>query len=308
MNFPWLQPVEAEFAERFESGRLAHALLLSGAAGTGKQSLARGWIASLLCLENRNPACGKCRSCQLIKTGAHPDYRLVTFEINEKSGKIRTEIVVDQVRSLISSLQLTTTISVRKVALIHPAEALNRNAANALLKTLEEPPGDTVIMLVSDDPVRLTATIRSRCQNLLVRLPDRATALEWLLDAGDYQTEDVRAALVAAAGSPLKAQHMLEDGSTDQFHQLQATLSCLKEGTAGSAVGALAEIDPERLWVWLSLCAAEKVRQHLDDRETARRLSGLQSQADRNRFLLPSPVRKDFLLQEWLIQWAEVNV
>jgi len=308
MRFSWLQPVAAEFAERFESGRLAHALLLSGAAGTGKYDLAEEWSASLLCLENRNPACGQCRSCQLFSTGAHPDYRFLTFEINEKNGNLRTEIVVDQVRSLISSLQLTTTISVRKVALIYPAEALNRSASNALLKTLEEPPGDTVILLVSDDPGRLTATIRSRCQNLLVRLPDRAVALEWLLSAGDYDAEDARAALVAAAGSPLKAQQMLEDGSTAQFRQLRNTLGHLREGAAGSAVAALADIEPERLWIWLSLCAAEKLRLHLDDRETAKRLSSLQSLADKNRFLLPSPVRKDFLLQDWLIQWAELNV
>jgi DNA polymerase-3 subunit delta' len=307
MNLPWLQSVQSEFEERFESGRLAHALLLTGPAGTGKQQLARDWVASLLCLENCIPACGQCRSCQLFGSGAHPDYRFLSFELNDQ-GNLRTEIVVDQVRSLISSLQLTTTISVRKVAMIHPAEALNRNAANALLKTLEEPPGDTVILLVCDDPGRLTATIRSRCQNLLVRLPDRTVAMDWLLGSGDHQATDAEAALAAAAGSPLNALQMLEDGSTRQYLQLKTTLARLNSATTGSAMGELSEIIPERLWVWLSLCAAEKLRLHLDNREMAKRLSGLQSLADKNRYLLPSPVRKDFLLQDWLIQWAELNV
>jgi DNA polymerase-3 subunit delta' len=308
MNLPWLKTVEAEFAERFESGRLAHALLLTGPAGTGKQQLALDWVASLLCLENRIPACGRCRSCQLFISGAHPDYRLLTFEANEKNGNLRTEIVIGQVRSLIASLQLTTTISERKAAMIYPAEALNRNAANALLKTLEEPPGNTVILLVSDDPGRLTATIRSRCQNLLVRLPDRTIALDWLIGSGKCQAADAEAALSAAAGSPLKAREMLEDGSTGQYRQLRSTLARVHECGAGSAMGELGEIDPERLWVWLSLVAAEKLRLHLDNRAMAKQLSGLQSLADKNRYLLPSPVRKDFLLQDWLIQWAELNV
>jgi DNA polymerase-3 subunit delta' len=308
MKLPWLESVETEFAERIGSGRLAHALLLSGPAGTGKRQLAQAWVAALLCLENRVPACGRCRSCQLLQSGAHPDYRYITFEINENNGNLRTELVIGQVRSLIGSLQLTTTISPRKVAMIWPAEALNRNAANALLKTLEEPPGNTVILLVSDDPGRLTATIRSRCQNLQVRPPERAVALDWLLAAGEHDATEAEIALAAAAGSPLKAREMLEEGATGQYHQLRTTLAGMQRGASGAALGELAGIDPERLWTWLSLCAAEKVRRQLDDRESAKRFSELQRQADRNRFLLPSAVRKDFLLQDWLIQWADINV
>ena len=308
MNPPWLEPVEAEFRDRHSSGRLAHALLLSGPAGTGKKELAQQWVASLLCLENRIPACGQCRSCQLLESGAHPDYRLLSFEVNEKSGKLRTEIVIGQIRALISSLQLTTTISERKVAQVYPAEALNRNAANALLKTLEEPPGNTVVLLISDDPGRLPATIRSRCQNLLVRLPDRSSALEWLMASGDFNLPDAEAALQAAAGSPLNALDMLQDGSTDQYRQLNNALLQVKTGSVGQAMAQLEEIEPEQLWVWLSLCAAEQVRQNLGNRELAKSLSRLQSLADRNRFLLPSAVRKDFLLQDWLIQWSELNV
>jgi len=308
LNLAWLDPVRDEFNERLQSGRLAHALLLSGPAGTGKQDFAVKMAAGLLCLEDCMPACGSCRSCQLLSTGAHPDFRLLTFELNEK-GNLRTEIVIEQVRSLISSLQLTTTISRRKVALLHPAEAMNRNAANALLKTLEEPPGDTVLILVSDDPRRLPVTIRSRCQSLHVRLPDITAALEWLVAECGYDTVEAESALKAAASSPMRARDMLEDGSTEHYSLVNATLDeLLRHGrSTGQAMAALAEVEPRQLWTWLSLCAAEKIHQNIDARKTAKLLSQLQAAADRNRYLISTQVRKDLLLQDWLIQWARLK-
>ena len=90
---PWLEPVRAEFIERLKSGRLAHALLLSGPAGSGKLDFAMEMAGELLCLKGSMPGCGSCRSCQLLKTGAHPDFRLIGFELNDK-GNLRTEIVI----------------------------------------------------------------------------------------------------------------------------------------------------------------------------------------------------------------------
>jgi len=308
MKMAWLEPVRDEFRERLESGRLAHALLLSGPAGTGKLVLALEFAAGLLCQEGSWPACGSCRSCQLLSTGAHPDYRKLTFELNDK-GNLRTEIVIEQVRNLISSLQLTTTISARKIALLHPAEAMNRNAANALLKTLEEPPGDTVMILVSDDPSRLPVTIRSRCQNLHVRLPETRVALEWLMENGASDPLEAESALQAAARSPLRARDMLEDGSTAHYSLVSSTLDDMLKGHCASsqAVAALADLDPRQLWTWLSLCSAEKIRRNIDAKKTAKLLSKLQTVADRNRYLLATPVRKDLLLQDWLIQWAQLK-
>ena len=180
MTMTWLDPVREEFRKRLLGDRLAHAFLLSGQTGTGKQGLAMEMAAAILCREYRLPACGSCRSCQLLVSGAHPDFRILSFELN-RNGKLRTEIVIDQVRELISFLQLTTTIGEKKAALVYPAEAMNKNAANALLKTLEEPPGDAVIILLSHDPFRLAVTITSRYQKLQVRSPDTDTALAWLL-------------------------------------------------------------------------------------------------------------------------------
>ncbi|MEE8339243.1 MAG: DNA polymerase III subunit delta' [Xanthomonadales bacterium] len=308
MSMAWLDPVREEFRKRLQGDRLAHAFLLSGQAGTGKQGLAMEMVASLLCLDHSLPACGSCRSCQLLVSGAHPDFRILSFEPN-KSGKLRAEILIDQVRELISFLQLTTTISEKKAALVHPAEAMNRNAANALLKTLEEPPGDAVIILLAHDPSRLAVTITSRCQKLQVRPPNTDTAMAWLLESGAYGEEDARSALKAAAGSPLRAKEILSEGGPDHYRLVGDTLESMLEGrcTPARAISALGDVDPGRLWTWLSLSAADKFRQNMDNHTAAISLALLQKMADRNRALLPSPVRKDLLLQDWLIQWARLN-
>ena len=308
MTMPWLDPVREEFRERLQGNRLAHAILLSGPGGTGKLGLAMDIAAALLCLESSLPSCGKCRSCQLLVSGAHPDFRLLSFEENEK-GKLRSEIVIDQVRRLISTLQLTTTISKRKVALIHPAESMNKNAANALLKTLEEPPGDAVIVLLSHDPSRLAITIRSRCQNLHVRLPDFSVAQAWLMESGGYEQAEAGQALKAAAGSPIRASQLLPEGGMARYQLVSDTLESTFAGSCepSGAIATLADVEPEKLWTWFSLGAVDKFRQNIDDRVLALKLSQLQKEADLNRTLLSSPVRKDLLLQDWLIQWSRLT-
>ena len=308
MTMAWLDPVREEFRKRLSGDRLAHAFLLSGQTGTGKQGLAMEMAAAILCPENSLPACGRCRSCQLLVSGAHPDFRVLSFELNDK-GKLRTEIVIDQVRDLISFLQLTTTISEKKVALVDPAEAMNRHAANALLKTLEEPPGDAVIILLSHDPSRLAVTIRSRCQKLQIRSPDTDTALAWLLETGAYGDVEARSALRAAAGSPIRARDVLSEGEPDHYRLVSDTLESMLEGRCApaSAMSALGDVEPEELWTWLSLRAADRFRHNMDNHTATISLSQLQNMADRNRALLSSPVRKDLLLQDWLIQWARLD-
>ena len=308
MTMTWLDPVREEFRKRLLGDRLAHAFLLSGQTGTGKQGLAMEMAAAILCREYRLPACGSCRSCQLLVSGAHPDFRILSFELN-RNGKLRTEIVIDQVRELISFLQLTTTIGEKKAALVYPAEAMNKNAANALLKTLEEPPGDAVIILLSHDPFRLAVTITSRCQKLQVRSPDTDTALAWLLESGAYGDAEARSALKVAAGSPIRARDMLSEGGPDHYRLVSDTLESMLEGRCAPAraMSALGDVEPGRLWTWLSLSAADRFRHNMENHTVTSSLSHLQNLADRNRALLSSPVRKDLLLQDWLIQWARLD-
>jgi DNA polymerase-3 subunit delta' len=309
--YPWLSGHWSFFTQRLERDKLAHALMLEGPAGTGKTSLARAMVARLLCREQQDFACGHCRSCQVLAGAAHPDY----FELQpEEDSEV---IKVDQVRALIAKLDLTTSISERKVAYIHPAEAMNAAAANALLKSLEEPAGNTVLILVSDNPARLPVTIRSRCQAITVNQPDPGIVRDWLEKRSGKATGLVMDALQAAGGSPLRAAHYLDSPELDAFAQVRAGLATLltRPGSVSTVSTELNTLNPVELWRWLSICTGEVIKsimlgQSLNWlpanpklRDVA--LLELQRQADINRQLATTPVRGDLLLQVWLINWAE---
>jgi len=309
--YPWLSGHWSFFNQRLEQDRLAHALMLTGPAGSGKNALAAAMVARLLCKEDQAQACGHCRSCQLLEGGAHPDY----FDIHpEEDSKV---IKVEQVRGLIGRLDLTTSISARKVAYIHPAETMNAAAANALLKSLEEPAGETVLILVSDNPGRLPVTIRSRCQSISIDQPERGVVAEWLEARSGAAREVLNAALQAAGGSPLRALHYLDSPELDAYAQVRESLATLlgRPGSVSLVSSRLIELNPLDLWRWLSMCTGDVVKSIMAGLplnwlpETlelnGRTLLQLQKQADINRQLSATPVRGDLLLQDWLIRWAE---
>ena len=305
MELPWLQPALETFERFLEAGRLPHALLLSGPSGCGKQRLAVRICRDLLCAQG---GCGECRSCTLYEGGAHPEFRAITFEEHPRTGAMRTVITVDQLRAVVEAMTRTTTVSDRKVALIFPAEAMNQNAANALLKTLEEPPGNAVLLLVSDNPARLPNTIRSRCQRIDVQLPDREQARDWLARETGADGEAVTLALKAAADKPLVARELLESDSVQAYRNCMEILDAVGVGRMGTgkALSDLADSDIRQIWIWLSLRSAEALRKislQSNSPVAARRMAELQRKADRNRLLAATPVRDDLLLREWLLQW-----
>lgn len=181
---------------------MPHALLLTGPRGTGKRQFAESLSASLLCSqpdEDQRLPCGVCRNCQLQQAGNHPDYQCIE---PSEPGK---PITVDAIRDLTGRSTLTSQSGGYKVILIEPADLMNIAAANSLLKTLEEPAPDTVILLVSARPGRLPATIRSRCQQLQLALPDQATAKSWMSESELIQHNDPGLLLALAAGAPIRA-------------------------------------------------------------------------------------------------------
>ena len=309
--YPWLSGHWSFFMQRLESDKLAHALMIEGPAGIGKMPLATAMVAKLLCRENEPRACGHCRSCTLFAAGTHPD----NFDLQPEEGK--EVIKVDQVRALIGKLDLTTSISERKVACIHPAEKMNGAAANALLKSLEEPVGNTVLILVSDNPARLPVTIRSRCQAISVNQPDSPVVLDWLKNESGKAAELVQAALQAAGGSPLRAAQYLDSPELDAYGQVRAGLARLldRPGSVSLVNHELGALNPVDLWRWLSICVGEVIKSIMTQRGvdwlpanpklTGKPLLELQRRADVNRQLAATPVRGDLLLQDWLIRWAE---
>ena len=205
---PTLLPWHRELATAAlqQRARWPHALLIAGRRGLGKRGLALHFARALLCetpLPDGDP-CGVCPSCAYVAAGAHPDMRLIEPLLVDEEGNVTVvdAITVDRIRELTAFTHLSTHRHRAKVAVIAPAEAMNAAAANALLKTLEEPPADTYLMLVSHQPARLPATIVSRCQRLLVPEPDAATAAAWLATQG---VADGARMLALAGGAPLLA-------------------------------------------------------------------------------------------------------
>lgn len=212
--YPWQAALWQQLSRR---ERHAHAYLLHGPAGIGKRALAERLVGLLLCrAPAASDACGQCKSCLLLRAGTHPD--LFELQPEEADKPIR----VDQVRELVDFVGQTAQLGGRKLVLLEPAEAMNLNAANALLKSLEEPSGDTVLLLVSHQPSRLLPTIRSRCQQQACPLPGPAAARTWLagqlpeLDAAVHQR-----LLELAAGSPLRALQLYRDGVLEQRNQVE---------------------------------------------------------------------------------------
>jgi DNA polymerase III subunit delta' len=197
---PWQEAPWRRVTEAAGAGRLAHALLLAGPRGVGKGQFAASFGGHLLC-EARGAVgpCGECRSCVQIAAGVHPNLlRLAPAED-------RRDIAIDDIRALIERLHLSSHYGQSKVAIIEPADRLNDAGQNALLKTVEEPPPATHLLLVSERWRALSPTLRSRCQILRFAVPPAATALAWLRAQHPGEPEavlqaHVRAPLAAAIG------------------------------------------------------------------------------------------------------------
>lgn len=174
---PWTQVQRAHLKSALAANHLPHALLIHEAPGAGGEWLALWSAQLLLCTQGTDAPCAECVACRRVAARQHPDLALLA---PEEAGR---QIRIEQVRELAAELALTSHAGGYKVAVLSPADALNRFAANALLKTLEEPPARTLLVLVVTQPSRLPATVLSRCQRLRVRAPGRAEALTWLTAA-----------------------------------------------------------------------------------------------------------------------------
>jgi DNA polymerase III subunit delta' len=198
------------------SGRLAHAMLFVGPAGVGKGLAARTLATALLCQqipESELDACGECPSCRMMRVGTHPDFLGVARP--EGKSELPIELLVGSRENrgnegLCHDLALRPMASRRRVAVIHDADRMSNESANALLKTLEEPPAYAVIVLIADDASKILPTIRSRCQTARFGPLDPSdvarlvTDLEWTDDP-----QEAQAAAATCGGSLAVAQQLL---------------------------------------------------------------------------------------------------
>lgn len=226
-NYPWQKDDWGRLQELLK--RPPHGLLLKGNKGIGKFDLAMNLACSMLCQQPKGAslACGKCPSCHWFEQGSHPDFRLLqpdalsqAVDEHESGKKPSKQISVGQVRSLADFLGMSAHQGGRRVVLIHPAEAMNVNAANALLKNLEEPPQDLLFILVSHKPQQLLPTILSRCLSFALPAPDTISATGWLKEQG---VENPGEALAASGFAPLQAVQLDEQlGSEERAKLLRA--------------------------------------------------------------------------------------
>lgn len=206
--------------------RPPYGLLFTGAKGIGKFDLSINFAQSLLCREpdQDDMPCGKCPSCHWFEQGSHPDFRLVQPEAldpkaasTDSGKKPSKQISVDQIRALSDFVGMSAHQGGRRVVVIHPAESMNTNAANALLKSLEDAPEGLLFILVTHKSQQLLPTIRSRCISFAVSPPDHDSAVAWLKAQGIARPD---AALAASGYAPLEAVNPEQRATDEQREQL----------------------------------------------------------------------------------------
>ncbi len=322
--YPWLLPSWQKLESALAQGRFPHALLLTGRAGTGKGDFAEHLAQSLLC-ESRDKPCGLCKACRLYMAGTHPDRFYLTLEANKKDpGKVSKTIKIEQVRGLTEKLALSRFGDQYKVAIINPADTMTHAAANSLLKTLEEPSDNTVLLLVSSQPAKLPATIRSRCQWLRLDTGDDKAALEWLTN--EIGESDAGVCLSLSSGAPLAAHEMAVSGDLESRKEYF-------EGLAGILQGRDNAIAVTRRWLkddemkglaWMHGWLADLVRLKMAGQEAdirnidlpeglqklamqleSRKLFGLMDKVAANLNLASGSLNQQLMTEDILLSWAE---
>ncbi|MDT8404192.1 DNA polymerase III subunit delta' [Sulfuriflexus sp.] len=317
---PWQAHMWQQLQQRRHAGRLPHALLLSGPAGTGKLRFATAFAESLLCSTpgDDGSACGHCKACELVTAGSHPDWTTIA---PEEAGKA---IKVDQIRSLADFTSLHAHYGGSKVVTLQPVEQMNHAAANSLLKTLEEPSANTVLLLVTANPQRLLPTIRSRCQVLHFECPPRAEALAWLTT--QLAGRDGERLLEIAAGAPVMALELADSDLLAVFDENFASIEALlgRWQDPLQVASQWHKQDGLRTLHWFSGWVTDMIRlastdapPHLDYLGLRDRLQALAKELELStlhrfleqlnearRLLATSQVNSQLLFEELLVRWS----
>ena len=322
MVYPWLHEQWQALVDREQQGRLAHGIILHGLDGLGKQQLAVQFAKFLLCESpQQDQPCGECKSCHQFEARTHPDFILLE---PEEAGK---SIKVQQIRELVNRFELASHYTRYRVAVINPADAMNMSASNSLLKTLEEPPEGTLIILVTSQLNALLPTIRSRCQHILIHKPEYRIAMDWLINNHTEKEENCHAALALTSGAPVAALGVLESEEMVLRDEAFAAFYAIGTGQqsalplAGAWLKAMLPQPIQWLYSWAGDLARLKTAADAEiaNRDKRENLHKLAQQVELNRIftfldLLTSllrvqriPLNPQMTLEHILVQWQTLT-
>jgi DNA polymerase-3 subunit delta' len=318
---PWHKAHWQRLCDYITQQRIPQALLITGNKGLGKRELAERFAASLLCSAPNadGESCNQCHGCKLIAAGNHPD---LIYIVPEEPGKA---IGINQIRELILDTQLKPQYDAYRVVIIDPADQLNKAAANAFLKCLEEPTERTLIILITAKPAKLPITIVSRCQRLAINPPDRNTVIDWLKQQSIGDPETLAA---LSQNAPLAAlQYAGEDTLSIQSSCFKAWLDIAQHRASPVVIAEdWQKLPLPALLLWLTSWLADMIKckflvhpSQLFNTSLQRPLQELSRPLDlKNLFQLydlllaareriDSQINKQMMLEEILILWSEIN-
>lgn len=332
MILPWQQHLWEHLCSYIAQKRIPQALLITGNKGLGKQQLANQFAVALFCAtpQANGVACGLCSSCLLVNAETHPDFIQVQ---PEEPGK---GITIGQIRSLITRLTLKPQFETHRVVIINPADRMNNAAANAFLKCLEEPTERTLIILITEKPAKLPATIISRCQRLPVATPDKETVVDWLAEtlqckfplAPLLQRGALHCNVALAQGAPLLALDYANDETLTLRNEcFNAWMAIAKQLKSPVIVAEdWHKLPASSLIFWMTSWIIDLIKcsyrtrienlynpdlnrplQELSERLELKELYKLYDLLLAGRQRLDTQINKQLLFEEILIQWHELN-
>lgn len=293
--YPWLVPTYAEVSRRIHSQYLHHGLLFVADKGAGESELLSNIAQALLCKEtskSTEAACQHCKSCMLYAAESHPDLKKVITD--------KPSIGVDLIRNVSEFVTTTSQLLGNKVVIIDDIHLMTEAASNSLLKTLEEPSNNTYILLSTNQPATLLATLKSRCEKLRVKLPSHKDALDWLSKQtnASFNMEGLK----AYADSPLNYLAALQS-SKPGYAEFSADIRSLHdEQISGMALASAWQGEPALVLRWTYQWCTQQYQKAVVNKASINEISRIQNMIDRcqqaNRKISQAGVNKSLLLQQ----------
>lgn len=284
--------------------RIPHAIIIEGEKGTGRHTLAKYIAISAVC-SGENAPCGVCRGCHLAETGTHPDITVTAPEDGKKN------ITVAQIRNLRNDAFVKPHMASGRVFIIDKADTMNEQAQNALLKVLEEPPGETVFILIAESKAALLDTVISRCTVLSLSVPETEEAVRYIKNSTEYAEEEIRNALDESGGNIGLSLEILGGGTKSASAAEQFIAYML----ASDELGMLkltygfekSRVEAGNFIKELKVCTANAIKNKRADIFTAKVLTGFYNELPRFEQSLETNINLSLLFCSLVCKAAEIN-